>query len=126
MQHEITVMPVAAIYAPPTPPAASEPLDDTVVGAGASVFVNGVEFDLSTIPDGGEGVPEGEHPFVGPILRVGDVLRYKLLVRYDARTAAAIQTRTNWTVTLQDEVMADLFDRRPSVTITDVNRAPTV
>ncbi|MGR3498189.1 MAG: hypothetical protein ACU0E9_04745 [Limimaricola soesokkakensis] len=43
--------------------------------SGDILTVNGVPYDLSAIPDGGEGMPEGnDHPFSGVITRKAGVI----------------------------------------------------
>lgn len=39
--------------------------------SGDTITVDGTPYDLSAVPEGGEAVPAGEHPFVGPITRAG-------------------------------------------------------
>ncbi len=103
MRHNITILPQAGLPGQP---------DDTVSTAGSVVTVNSEAFDLSGIPDGGEGVPSGDHAFVGAITRTGSDLFYSLRVRYSTATAVPFQTRTDWTVVLEDEALADLVERK--------------
>jgi hypothetical protein len=42
--------------------------------AGDVLTIDGEPVDLSEIPEGGEGWPEGDTPFLGPIRRVGGVI----------------------------------------------------
>jgi hypothetical protein len=48
--------------------------------AGDVLTVNGIPFDLSPVPEGGEG-EWPDSPFIGPIRRVGGVIYATLLVR---------------------------------------------
>ncbi|UWS77983.1 hypothetical protein N1037_11855 [Phaeobacter sp. G2] len=58
---------------------------------GDIITVDGVAYDLSSVPEGGFAEPEGDHPFAGRIERTGGVLHLSLLWRYDAATAEPIQ-----------------------------------
>jgi hypothetical protein len=71
--------------------------ETTIHVTGDVLTVNGIAYDLSIIPDGGEGIPEGEHPFAGPISREDDVLHASVIVRLDD-TAAFDQPDSPWTV----------------------------
>ena len=57
----------------------------TLSVAGDVVTRDGVEYDLSAVPEGGEGIPVQpgpgeEHIFIGPITREGGVIRAALIV----------------------------------------------
>jgi len=102
MQHQITIYPQAGL------PGAA---DDTASVAGAVLTHNGTDYDLSAIPDGGKGEPSGDHPFVKAITRSGDVLSYGLRMIYDETTAVLLQTREDWSVTVEDADVPDLVER---------------
>lgn len=53
----------------------------TIHVAGDTITLDGAAYDLSAVPEGGEGWPEGETPFMGPIRRVGGVLHVTLVAR---------------------------------------------
>lgn len=55
--------------------------------SGDVLTVDGVHYDLSAVPEGGEAEPQGEHPFAGPITRSGGVLNVPLIWRYAAAEA---------------------------------------
>jgi hypothetical protein len=57
---------------------------------GEIVTVDGVNFDLSVIPDGGQ--VEGESPALGLIKRVGGVIELAVLYHYDNELAEPIQS----------------------------------
>jgi len=48
--------------------------------SGDTLIFEGVFYDLSSVPDGGEAEPQGEHPFVGKITREGGVVNVKVVV----------------------------------------------
>ena len=49
--------------------------------AGDTITVDGVPYDLSPVPEGGEGWPEGESPFIAPITRQAGTLHVTLIAR---------------------------------------------
>jgi len=104
MIHAITISPRAGL---------PESADDTASVAGAVLTHNDIAYDLSTIPDGGEGVPAGVHPFVGKISRSGSTLTYTIVMQFAPETAEDVQTREDWTVTVEDESVPDLVARKP-------------
>lgn len=61
--------------------------ETTAYVAGDILTIDGVEYDLSLVPEGGQAVPEGESPFVGFITREGGEIVAEILCRYDAATA---------------------------------------
>ena len=48
--------------------------------AGDGLTVDGTVYDLSAVPEGGLAIPEGTHPFIGPITREGGEIRCTLRV----------------------------------------------
>lgn len=50
--------------------------------AGDVLTVDGVDYDLSAVPEGGEASPEGDHPFIGPITRSGGEIACTIRWRY--------------------------------------------
>jgi hypothetical protein len=79
--------------------------ETTIHIAGDVLTVDGIAYDLSVIPEGGEGIPEGEHPFAGPISREDGVLHASVIVRLDD-TAAFDQPGIPWTVIAFDGPVA--------------------
>ena len=66
----------------------------------------GVAYDLSAVPEGGEGwpphpAPGEDHVFVGPIRRIDGVIHAALLVHLDD-TAPLDQPGAPWTVSASD------------------------
>lgn len=45
------------------------------------ITLDGIPHDLSAVPEGGEGWPEGDIPFLGPIARHGGVLHCAIIAR---------------------------------------------
>lgn len=56
--------------------------------------MDGVPYDLSAVPEGGEATPQGDHPFHRRITRMGGELRVALVWRYGTRRAACRQPAT--------------------------------
>ena len=52
----------------------------TIHVAGDVITIDGTPYDLSPVPEGGEGWPD-EGPFIGPITRQGGVLHVTLVAR---------------------------------------------
>lgn len=52
--------------------------------AGDTITIDGSAYALAAVPDGGEGIPQGDSPFVGPIRRIGGEIHCTILWRYDA------------------------------------------
>jgi hypothetical protein len=49
--------------------------ETTASVSGDILTIDGVSYDLSAVPEGGEATPEGDHPFIGKITRVnGEVV----------------------------------------------------
>lgn len=103
---QIIIHPIANLPAQP---------GDTVTVSGDVITVNGAPFDLSAIPEGGEGTAHGGHPFAGVIRRTGGALIVPLALRYDTASAAPDQPTdpAHWTVTLTSGPLPDLVIRIP-------------
>lgn len=71
----------------------------TITVTGDTITVDGVAYDLSPVPEGGEATPQGDHPFVGPIRRIGGMIHATVVVRL-ADDAAPDQPvdPAHWTV----------------------------
>ena len=55
--------------------------------AGDVLTVDGAEYDLSAVPEGGRPTPQGDHPFTGRITRQGGIIQAALIWRYDGANA---------------------------------------
>jgi hypothetical protein len=55
--------------------------DTTLHVAGDVLTIDRADYDLSPVPEGGQGWPEGDTPFVGPITRTGGVIHATVIVR---------------------------------------------
>lgn len=82
--------------------------------AGDVLTVDGVAFDLSTVPEGGEAMPDGDHPFIGPITRQGGVIHATVRVVL-GDTAADHQPvdPAHWVVEVADGPVAIPAVRKP-------------
>ena len=87
---------------------------DQVSVSGDTITVNGIAYDLSSVPKGGEAMPEGDHPFVGPITRPGRTIHLGLRFAYDGATAEPDQSRdpADWVVTLSSGDLPDPITRK--------------
>ena len=66
--------------------------------AGDVLTVDGIAYDLSAIPDGGEATPEGAHPFTGVATRDAGEIHCTVRVVLDD-SAAPDQPESPWVVT---------------------------
>jgi len=87
--------------------------ETTASVAGNILTVDGVEYDLSPVPEGGQAVPEGQSPFVGFITRAGGEIVAEMLWRYDAATAEPDQGVQSPVVTVTAGALPDPVTRRP-------------
>lgn len=71
---------------------------ETVLAVSGDILtVDGVAYNLSAIPEGGEAIPEGaDHPFVGTITRAGGTVHCTLRVHL-GDDAAPDQPTSPWT-----------------------------
>lgn len=88
--------------------------DDEISVANDTITINGVDHDLSAVPEGGIATAEGDSPFAGPIRRVSGELIVPLQVHYNRLTARPNQPTDpeHWTVTITSGPLPDLIARR--------------
>lgn len=55
--------------------------ETTLSVVGDLITIDGTTYDLSPVPDGGEGEFEGDSPFIGPIRRIDGKIHATVLVR---------------------------------------------
>ncbi|CUH99858.1 hypothetical protein [Leisingera aquaemixtae] len=77
--------------------------------------VDGAAYDLSAVPDGGYADPEGDHPFVGQIQRIGGELHLSLRWFYDTVTAEANQPSAAPELTVISGPLPDPIIRKPTL-----------
>lgn len=76
--------------------------ETTMSVTGETLTIDGTPYDLSVIPDGGEGWPDGETPFVAPIIREDGEIRATVIVRLGDDAAPDQPTDpAHWIVTAQ-------------------------
>ena len=81
--------------------------------AGDVLTIDGTPFDLSPVPESGEGWPD-EGPFIGPVRRIGGILHATVVVRLDATAADEQPTDpAHWTVAEADGVVTPPAERKP-------------
>lgn len=102
----ITLSPVAGLPGQP---------ETEIVASGDRITVDGLSWDFSALPEGEEIVPQGEHPFLGPVRREGGDIRCMLCCLYSPGTAAPNQPSNpaHWTVSLGDGPVVPAIIRRP-------------
>jgi hypothetical protein len=81
--------------------------------AGDVLTVDGADYDLSAVPEGGEAMPQGLHPFVGPIIRFAGEISAALVWLYDAETAEAEQGSVHPVAIVSKGPVPDPVTRRP-------------
>lgn len=92
---KITMSPVAG---PPGQP------ETEIVVSGDTITVDGIAYDLSAVPEGGEALPEGEHPFLGAITRASGEIVCTVRAIYDPVTAEPFQPTdpAHWALSATD------------------------
>ena len=53
----------------------------TIHVAGDTITIDGMPYDLGAVPEGGEGWPDGESPFIAPIRRIDGVIHVQIIAR---------------------------------------------
>ena len=89
--------------------------ETTASVSGDVLTVNGTAYDLASVPEGGTAVPQGEHPFAGPIARTGGVIHASLVWLYDAGTAEPDQGRTPPVFDIETGDVPDPVRRLPTL-----------
>jgi hypothetical protein len=69
----------------------------TIHVTGDTITLDGTPYDLSAVPEGGEGWPEGDTPFTPPIRRVSGVIHAAIIARL-GDTAASDQPDSLWII----------------------------
>lgn len=75
-----------------------------IIVAGDMITIDGVLYDLSAIPEGGDALPEGDHPFLGLITREAGNIVCTVTCIYDAATALPDQPiePAHWVIDVDD------------------------
>lgn len=82
----------------------------TITVNGDLLIIDGTTYDLSAVPEGGEGWPD-EGPFVGPIKRIGGKLYVTVIARL-GDTAADVQGGP-WIIENASGAIAIPAERKP-------------
>lgn len=80
--------------------------------SGDILTVDGVAYDLGSVPDGGDATPAGTHPFVGQISRAGGVIHAAVRWVYDTATAEPAQGATVPSASVTSGTVPDPVQRR--------------
>ena len=78
---------------------------------GETLTVSGVDYDLSGIEDGGAATPQGDHPFIGEIIKDGGVISASLIWYYDPETAVNNQGSVHPTASVTSGSVPDPVTR---------------
>lgn len=90
--------------------------ETTLHVAGDVLTVDGTPFDLSPVPEDGEGWPEGTHPFVGRITREQGFLHCSVRITLGADAAPDQPADPHhWTLACKDGPVAIPALRSPKV-----------
>ena len=92
--------------------------ETTIHVGGDIITVDGTPYDLSPVPEGGEGWPEGETPFIAPITRSGGALHVTLVARL-GDTAADDQPGGPWFIEAADGEITIPAARKPAIEVTE-------
>lgn len=79
---------------------------------GNTLIYNEERFDLSSIPEGGEGVPQGDHPFVGIIYRNNGEIEAGIKWIYPGADYANVQPETPPVVQLNSGVVPNMLRKK--------------
>lgn len=87
--------------------------DDYASVSGDTITHNGTVYDLSSVPEGGEAMPQGDdHPFDGAIVRKNGEIILAIKMQYNTATAEPIQPRGAMTITIDDGPVPDMVKRK--------------
>ncbi|MBI6630660.1 hypothetical protein [Pontibaca salina] len=91
--------------------------DTTAHVTGDILRVNGTEYDLSAVPEGGCATPQGDHPFVGTIRRADGLIHAAIIWGYDSTAARPDQG--------SQPIVIDITQGRISVPVARRTEVPT-
>jgi hypothetical protein len=91
---------------------------EPVVSVNGDVLTySGIDYDLSDVPVGGVGEPEGDHPFIGPITRPLDEINAAVIWQFDPVTALSDQGSSHPVFDIENGPLPDPVRR----SVSDVN-----
>lgn len=89
----LTLSPISSLSAPTS----------LVSVAGDVLTLDGTPYDLSSVPEGGEGIAPADWPFFGPIRRIGGVIHATLRITLGLDCAAHQPTDpAHWVIDASD------------------------
>ena len=82
--------------------------------SGDTITMDGVPYNLSVVPEGGEATPQGEHPFVGAITREGGKLHATVnVVLGDDAASVQPSDPTHWVIDVDNGPVSIPAMRKP-------------
>jgi hypothetical protein len=87
--------------------------ETTIRVAGDVLTMDGTAYDLSAVPEGGEGWPDGGTPFIPPIRRVSGAIHAAIIARL-GDTAASDQPDSPWIIPDAEGEVTIPATRRPA------------
>lgn len=89
-------------------------LETALSVSGDVLMVDGVAYDLSSVPEGGAATPEGDHPFTGDITRTGGEITCSVMVKLgDDATPYQPADPAHWVVAVVDGAVTIPAERVP-------------
>ena len=88
--------------------------ETTASVSGEIITVNGTNYDLSSVPEGGLAQPQGDHPFSGPITRTNGVIHVIVNWHYNTETSEADQPMSHPVFELTEGEVPDPVNRLPT------------
>ena len=103
---KLSISPVAGLPGAP---------ETTASVSGDALTVDGIAYDLSAVPEGGEAIPEGDHPFIGTITRTNGEIHAAIRWIYgDDADPHQPTDPAHWVVTVADRPVPSPVVKTPA------------